>query len=137
MMDDFAQYEIYRDELLKWFGVPFWKIPADAEGKLPKDAIFPAFAPAGMKVLLAQVRIQQRIALIQTVEAVRMHAAANGGKVPTALTDLKLPVPADPVTGRDFVYEVKDGVAIIRATPPASRKDDPHFNRVYEVTIRK
>ena len=50
---------------------------------------------------------------------------------------MKLPLPVDPVTGKPFVYEVKDGKAVIRGTPPPGREKEPSFNRVYEITVRK
>ena len=29
MMDDFARYERYRDDLMKWTSLPYWELPAD------------------------------------------------------------------------------------------------------------
>jgi len=136
MMDDFARYEGYRDDLMKWTNLPYWELPADLAGRKPPDGIFPELAPAAFKVIQARTRVQQYLSLLQAVEAVRVHAAGNQGKVPASLADTKLPVPNDPVTGKPFGYEVKDGAAVIRGTPPADRKDDPSFNRVFEVTIR-
>ncbi len=48
-----------------------------------------------------------------------------------------MPLPADPTTGKPFLYELKDGKAAIRGTPPPGRENDPNYNRVYEVTARK
>jgi hypothetical protein len=136
MMDDFARYERYRDDLMKWTNLPYWELPADLATRKQPEGVFPELAPAAFKVIQARARVQQYLSLLQAVEAVRIHAAENGGKVPASLADTKLPVPADPVTGKPFAYEVKGAVAVIRGTPPADRKNDPFFNRVYEVTIR-
>jgi hypothetical protein len=136
MMDDFARYERYRDDLMKWTNLPYWELPAElVTGKQP-EGIFPELAPAVIKVLQARARVQQYLSLLQAVEAVRIHAAENAGKLPASLAETKLPVPADPVTGKPLVYEVVGGAAVIRGTAPADRKNDPSFNRVYEVTIR-
>jgi hypothetical protein len=136
MMDDFARYESYRDDLMKWTGLPYWELPADLAARKPPEGIFPELAPAAFRVIQARTRVQQYLSLLQAVEAVRIHAAGNERKLPASLADTKLPVPADPITGKPFVYEVRGGVAVIRGTSPADRKDDPSFNRVYEVTIR-
>jgi hypothetical protein len=137
MTEDFARYEEYRDNLMKWTNIPYWQIPAGAvPGKQP-EGIFVELAPAGLKVMQAQARVQQHIGMLQAVEAVRAYAAANGGTLPASLEATKLPVPMDPVTGKPFAYEVKDGTAVIRGTPPSDRKADPYFNRVYVVTVRK
>jgi hypothetical protein len=136
MMDDFARYERYRDDLMKWTNLPYWELPAEFATRKQPEGIFPELAPAVIKVLQARARVQQYLSLLQTVEAVRIHAAENKGKLPASLAATKLPVPVDPVTGKPFSYEVMDGVAVIRGTPPADRKNDPSFNRIYEVTIR-
>jgi hypothetical protein len=137
LMDDFTSYEVFRDDLMKWTNVPYWKIPTDVNWGKPPRGIFTELVPAGFKVLQAQARTQQRIALLQAVEAVRAFAAEHDGKVPGTLDEPKLPLPPDPVTGKLFVYEVNGGTAVIRGTPPKDRKTDWSFNRVYEITIRK
>jgi hypothetical protein len=86
---------------------------------------------------MAKVRLQQHFAMLTVAEGVRAYAAENGGKLPASLDAVKLPMPVDPVTGKPFVYEMKDGKATVRATPPATMKDSPAHNRVYEITIRK
>jgi hypothetical protein len=136
MMDDFARYERYRDDLMKWTNLPYWELPTElVTGKQP-EGVFSELAPAAIKVVQARARVQQYLSVLQTVEALRIHAAANQGKLPASLAETKLPVPADPVTGKPFLYEVTDGVAVIRGSAPADRKNDPFFNRVHEVMIR-
>ena len=137
MMEDFAVYEEYRDSYMKWANLPYWQLPTDFTAMKQPEGILPELTPATIKVIQARARTQQRLGLIHAVEAVRIYAAENEGKVPASLEAIKLPLPVDPVTGKSFLYEVKDGKAILRATPPADRKNDYSFNRVYEVTIRK
>jgi hypothetical protein len=137
MMDDFARFNEFKDEMMKWANLPYWRLPPGWEGpKIPNGA-FAELAPALLRVKQAQARLQQRFALLAIVEAVRLHAAGNGGQVPSALDVVKLPLPVDPFTGRSFGYEVAGGKAVVRATPPADRVKDPTYNRVYEITIRK
>ncbi|MBX9628619.1 MAG: hypothetical protein K2X82_32780 [Gemmataceae bacterium] len=137
LTDEYLQYETLRDDLLKWTNVPFWKVPPDVDGRVKGLGGFAALLPAISKVVAARVRIQQRIDLLKVVEAVRLHAAEHGGAVPSSLDAVALPLPPDPVTGKSFGYEVQDGKAVIRGTPPPDRKNEPQFNRVYEVAIRK
>lgn len=137
LMDDFLRYIVFRDDMMKWTNVPFPEIPTDLWRQATPPGILPELVTASIRVVMAQMRLQQRIAMLQVTEAVRMHAAKNGGKLPTALTDVKLPLPIDPVTGKPFRYEVQGATAVIRGTPPDDRKNDPLFNRVYELKIRK
>jgi hypothetical protein len=136
MMDDFAQYQIDLDELLKWTNVPAWQLPADL-AKKPRAAPFAELLPHFFKVVQAKLRSQQQVAMLCVAEGVRAHAADNGGKLPAALDAVKLPLPVDPVTGKPFRYELKGGTATIRGTPPPGREKEPGYNRVYEVTVRK
>lgn len=137
VMDDHAQYEAEMDELAKWTNVPFWQIPPDFGQQKPRSGAFAQLLPAYYKVMLGKMRLHQNVALLTVAEGVRAHAADNGGKLPATLDAVKLPLPVDPVTGKPFVYERKDGTAVIRGTPPPGREKEPTFNRVYEVTVRK
>ena len=65
MMDDFAVYESYRDDLMKWASLPYWKLPADIAAVKQPEGIFPELAPAAFKVIQARVRLQQYFALLQ------------------------------------------------------------------------
>jgi hypothetical protein len=61
--------------------------------------------PALEKVLHAQNRLDRRIAALRVIEALRLHAAANGGKLPNKLNEVTVvPVPNDPGTGKPFEY---------------------------------
>ena len=57
--------------------------------------------------------------------------------IPDTLDAVKLPLPVDPFTGKPFGYELKDGKAILRGSPPATMKEQPIYNRVYEVRLAK
>ena len=136
MSDDFMKAMQYQDELMKWTNVPYWKLPADYEKSKAPAGVFTELPAALVRVKQAQTRLQQRVALVTVIEGIRLHAGEHG-KVPGALDAVKLPLPVDPFTGKAFVYEVKGGVGVLRATPPADMAKNPVYNRVYEITIRK
>jgi hypothetical protein len=136
MMDDYAQYRANLDDFLRWTNVPSWQVPTDL-GLPKRSGPFGDLLSYYPKVLHAKLRLQQVVAMLAAAEGVRAHAADHGGKLPAALDAVKLPLPADPVTGKPFLYELKDGKAIIRGTPPPGREKEPTFNRVYEVTVRR
>ncbi len=63
-------------------------------------------------------RPRRMIALLATVEAIRMHAASNRNALPAKLSDITaVPVPLDPATTKPFLYRVVDGQADLLAPP--------------------
>ena len=61
--------------------------------------------PAVSGVMQAETRAARNFAAVQAIEAIRMHAAASGGKLPATLADVTIvPVPANPATGQPFPY---------------------------------
>lgn len=138
--DDIRQYEIWRDEQFKWAYLPypqatagFKAVEADVAAVKDDVVLTPLLLPASTKVKTAQTRLEQRIAYLRVVEAIRLHAHANGGKLPATLDAIKLPLPVDPFTGKAFEYSLKDGVATLHGANPG----DARQNRYYEITIRK
>ena len=142
MAEDFYHYTLIRDEMFKWMNLPH---PVAMKGLTESDDAIkkaksewylgPMLLPAVMKVKSAQTRIEQRIAYLRIIEAVRLFAHEHGGRLPATLDEIKLPLPADPFTGKPFEYRVKDGVATLHGEPPY--KDAPPQNRYYEVRVRK
>ncbi len=137
MADDFIRYRVLRDDEMKWTNVPLSQIPPEVFSTKPIGGFFQDLAPAMVKVKQAQARIQQRIDAFRIEEALRAYAANNEGKLPGSLDQIKLPLPTDPISGKAYVYELKDGKAMIRVTPPADRAKEPVLNRVLEITIQK
>jgi hypothetical protein len=140
ILDEKLAYEIRRDNIMKLMNLPIWQSeerssPADQEKAMAKG-LFP-FEPAIAKVRRSQARLQQRIALLRHVEALRLYAAEHDGALPASLADISVPLPADPFTGHPFRYEVAGQTAHLRGSPPRSEEKNAVFNVHYEVTIQK
>ncbi len=138
VLDDFHRYEVLRDEYFKAMTLPYHEAAvemAKAEERIKTtkakgDIIGPALLPAVWKVTQAQVRLDQRVAYLRAVEAVRLYAHANKGELPAKLADLTVPVPTDPVTGKPFEYEVKDGVGTLSGGKLLNVRE-------YKLTVKK
>jgi hypothetical protein len=140
LLDEKYAYEIRRDDLMKLIHVPTWQAEALTDQakatQALQTALFP-FEPALHKVRRSQARLEQRIALLRHVEALRLYAAEHHGELPAKLSDVPVPLPADPFTGKPFRYEGTGSTAHLRGSPPAGEEKTPVFNVHYEITIRK
>jgi len=141
LLDARLAHETERDDAFKTLHLPFWQAEKMFSTVQPKGggigSLFGSLLPAARAVRQAQARTQQRIGLLRCVEAVRMYAAENDGRLPARLEDLKVPVPVDPVTGKTFRYQVMGDTAMLRATPPSGTEKNAVYNIRYEVTIAK
>jgi hypothetical protein len=57
--------------------------------------------------------------------------------MPAKLSDVSVPLPVDPFTGKPFRYEVIGNTAHLRGTLPARQEKIPQFNIHYEVVLQK
>ena len=141
--DDFRQYEVYRDELFKWVNVPASQgdgmqavenelAQAKRDGSL---LLAPMMVASIAKVKAARTRVDQRIAYLRIIEAVRLYAHEHGEKLPESLATMSYPLPLDPVTGKSFVYVLKDGFATLSGGNPTPIT--PQTNREYELRLKK
>jgi hypothetical protein len=137
------QYDEVRDDILKWASVPYWqgrdglarlekRIRADpaTEGNVAIRLLMPAL----VKVYEAQVRIQRQVAGLRCAEALRLYAAAHGGKAPDKLADVTaVPLPIDPYTGKGFegFYLARGGKGVLEVPPPPGMP--PLLGRRYEL----
>jgi hypothetical protein len=139
LLDERRAYEVHRDDLMKFMKLPSWQVEERlAKINVTKDeGLFGFLTPALMKVRRAQSRLEQRIAMLRHIEALRMYAAANEGKLPPTLKDCGVPLSDDPFTGKPFRYEVKGTTAHLYGSPPRGEEKVPAFNVHYEITIRK
>ena len=147
ILDEWREFEVRRDDAMKLVNLPTWQAqeelerltkPSQSNGVPgPGEELFTGLVPALYKVRLAQGRIEQRIALLRAVEALRLYAAAHDGKLPEKLSDVPVPLPPDPFTGKPFRYEFDGTTAHVRGTPPLGQEKVPAYNIHYEVVIRK
>jgi hypothetical protein len=139
LLDEKHRYEVRRDEALKILALAPWQIraPADGNGSERDDGLFADFLPRVVEARRAQGRLEQRIALLRHVEALRLYAAAHEGKLPATLSDCPVPLPPDPFTGKPFAYEAEAATAQLRGSPPRSEETNREYNLHYVVTIRK
>jgi hypothetical protein len=139
LLDEKRKYEVLRDEVLKVINLPHWQAEAEAaKVDYHKDpGLLGVLISGPYTVHRAQGRLEQRLALLRHVEALRIYAAHHDGNLPEKLADLTVPLPNDPFTGAPFIYKLEGKTAHIRGTPPPSQKNNPGFNVRYEITIRK
>jgi len=139
----YAKARDLRDEALKWMNVPYWQAEAGFTEltKAPsemEDRIAQVLVLAVPKVRTAHARLEQRLGLLRVVEAIRLDGAKNGGKLPASLSDLSVPVPMDPVTGKAFEYKVDGMTAVLEGKPTQTTGGSAstiHYK--YEVRLRK
>lgn len=133
-------YERFRDEHFKWFFVDenlrsgvdeYQTLDQRMEQQAAKVgwAAFPAtqLLPAIRAMNSAVQRIQLSVAMLQTIEAIRMYAAGHDGELPKSLSELPYPAPANPFTGKPIQYERSSDAAALTADAA---------NLTYKLTIR-
>jgi hypothetical protein len=139
----YSRARLLRDEALKWMNVPYWqaeeafaeltKAPAEMEDKIAQVLVM-----AVPKVRTSHARLEQRLGLLRVVEAIRLDGSKNGGKLPAKLTELSVPLPLDPVTGKAFEYKVDGMTAVLEGKPTrftGLSGSTTHYK--YEVRLRK
>ena len=126
LLDEKRDYEIQRDERIKLLALPLWQIDSLAGGEeraSDGDGLFADLLPQIIKLRRAQGQLEQQIALLRHVEALRLYAAEHDGKLPAKLSDISVPLPVDPVTGKPFVYAVEGTTAHIRGGSRRARRE--------------
>jgi hypothetical protein len=141
LLDEKREFEVRHDDRIKWLSLPYWKAsPAltdRAAVRADEDMLFGELITSFGRIKKAQARLDQKIAMLAHVEALRIYAADHEGNLPAKLDDIKLPLPVDPFTGKAFVYEVSGGTAIIKGTPSKGDEQSAAFNLRYVVTMKK
>jgi hypothetical protein len=149
------QYDRLLDEFLKWQNFPdpealqgikqaervLRQARANALSLAPEVPALP-LAPLIMapyyRPFFARARLDRQFAALRCVEAVRLYAAAHGGKWPPTLGAIKeVPVPPDPHTGKPFVYRVGKGSATLEGPPPDGEEATERNALRYELTLTK
>lgn len=132
----FQEYRRTRDDTHKWLNLPYWQSHAlggpsrtvSVEQKLanPFLALFQELEPAISAARFATVRLERQLDALQCVEAIRLHAAAHGGRLPASLEEIAdAPTPFDPATGKPFVYRVDGDSATLTAPIPPGAPNHP------------
>jgi hypothetical protein len=140
LLDDARECDARFDEIAKIVGFPAWRFEALVEqfATLKKEPAFfaDALRPHLIRVRRAHARIEQRIGLLRHVEALRMYAAAHGGAFPAKLSEISVPLPDDPFTGKPFQYELTGKTARVRGTPPEAMENETGFRVQCEITLK-
>jgi hypothetical protein len=147
LLRSLQQYERLRDDLFKWIPLPYWQASPGIE-RLNKELLqardnfegvpFISLLPAIGKVCRTTARLDQRIAALRCVEAIRLYAAGHDGKLPASLSDIKeVPVPDDPMTGKPFDYKMDGNKAILSAAVSPTSAQSPENALRYELTLER
>jgi hypothetical protein len=137
LLDEKRSYEIRRDDRIKLIALPLWELDATA-GDEPaggEDGLLTDLLPHVAKLRRTQAQLEQQIAMLRHVEALRLHAADHGGKLPAGLADIRVPLPVDPITGKAFAYAVDGATAHLRGAPAGGQSHGAGVH--YEVTLLK
>jgi hypothetical protein len=110
-------YNDMGDEVFKWSFLPHHKRPVAADPQWSVDRVLensesdewfgrPARTLFDSSTAFANLplRSSQTIAMLQTVEAIRMYGAVHNGQLPEDLNELPVPAPLDPASGKLFAY---------------------------------
>lgn len=139
LIDAKRDYEQRRDERGKLIALPSWQIDAlsDAERGGTGDGLLADFLPDVLKLRHTQLRFEQRVALLRQVEALRIFSAAHEGKWPEKLSEMTVPPPVDPFTGKAFRYELEGSTAHIRIAALKGEEKNPAFNVHVTLVVKK
>ncbi len=112
-------HDKWQDEVFKWMHLPVWQVRSKANSQTMEAAMHAEgekygwytaptrlMLPAIQAARTAEARCDQGIAMLQTVEAIRMYAAAHEGQLPPSLDALPVPAPIEPFTGKTIDYEL-------------------------------
>jgi hypothetical protein len=144
------EYDRLADDFRKWEVFPYWesrpqlrrlRAQAEQEVKGTREArVFPASVlvlPVGT-VFQGRAWLDRKIAALRCVEAVRLYAAAHHGRLPATLGAIQeVPIPRDPMTGKEFEYHVEEDRARLYGPPPEGEKPNAGNSLSYELTLRR
>lgn len=134
--------EITRQEYLAQTMVPFHQRdeeklkPIDVNKLPPEEAVKYVMGANLNKALQYQTALDQRIALLRGVEAVRAYAATHDGRLPKTLKETGLPIPYDPATGQPIQYVVIGDKATVSGKVIVANTTN-NWQPVIEISIKK
>jgi hypothetical protein len=137
LLDEKLSFEEQRDERMKLLALAPWQLAGLARNSdYAAKGFLADLLPDVVKIRQSQARLEQRIALLRHIEAVRLCAAAHDGKLPSRLSDCSVPLPDDPFTGKPFRYDVDDKIAHLRGGSSGDKAKGPAGEVHYEVTVK-
>ncbi len=139
-----GDFQYWSSEQQKWYHVPYWqahrRIDAardryeEAMGAGEVGPLARLLIPAVGRAVSYVAVLDRRVAALQTIEALRMQAATDGGAWPGAPADIDVvPLPINPVTGEPFGFRRTDEGAVLAAG--ALEGMDPKWWVRYELTF--
>jgi hypothetical protein len=139
LIDEKREFEAHCDERMKFLALAPWQIDQldGAESERGGNGLLSDLMPQVIPARREQARLEQRIALLRHIEALRLHAAGHDGKLPEKLSDIAMPLPNDPFTGKPFVYDVEAATAHLRGSPPRRGDKNASVKVCYDVTLQK
>jgi len=124
-IDALRVYRSIADDIEKWSYVPYQEAKkrriSEVLNRSPGVTLYNGFGyvlaqsllPAVQAARQAEQRLLWNTLGIQTVEAIRMHAAV-AGKLPEKLSEIEIvPVPRNPVTGEFYQYKLQGNTATV------------------------
>lgn len=143
LLHSFLEYDQCYDEIMKWRTAPYWEVAAFTKhaagrhNKRPSDAPvveLAMFIDTPEHLLFRPAKLERKVALWRTIEALRHYAATHDGQFPANLDAVKdVPIPLDPLTGKSFAYERTGATAMLRALPTQLH---PKEGMSYELKIK-
>ncbi|UCD28328.1 MAG: hypothetical protein JSV03_14780 [Planctomycetota bacterium] len=146
----FDRYLYWRDEMFKWFGLPYYQAckrleyveeqlgKARASESWPESIPIIDLLPSITRARFYTVRMSRGIAALRCLEAIRIYASANDGKLPGSLDIItQVPIPIDPVTGKPFIYRVEGATAFLESWAPKEMWLVKDHSVKYQLTIKK
>ena len=140
LLGEKLEFEVQRDERTKLLSLPLWQVDSLAgglEGERNGNGLFADLLPHIIKLCQARGQLERQIALLRHVEALRLYAAGHGGKLPARLSDIPIPLPSDPFTGKPFHYTVEGTTAHLRGERLSGEDRLARGAIHYEVTMSK
>lgn len=145
-LDAYLSYQVYRDDVFKWVGLPYHHAYAGmdraqqrcgtVQGRPLLRFFCSLFGPV-RSALLAAVRGDRQLDALACVEAIRIHAAAHD-RFPARLDDLgDAPAPLDPMTGRPFQYRIEEDRAFLTAPDPPGGPANVGYAIRYELRLAR
>jgi hypothetical protein len=101
---------------------------ADKPSADPVAVFMQQFTPAIRAAHQTKARLDRRIDALRVIEAIRMQAAADNGKLPESLAKITVvPVPMDSLSGRPFEFRRDGDLIELKATGLASSDPGLHY----------